>query len=403
MTTGTGTPDPAPPPRLPARAGRWESVRRVTRASPTGRNPGGSCAAPASHWPGGTGSSSCCCSPSSSAPWSGTSTCGSSRSAAGATPPRRSRWRTAGSWCLPVVEVLRQIHFLISERCAGVPPVLDASGSSAAANRWTQRRFSAWTRFRLGRAINWLVLDRGHRGRRSARSRQLADHRAVQGAGPADRGAAVHRSGRLPSLHRGHASSSRSSGSCPGAASTPTTPTTSRPGSPTSGARTTCSPGSRRTSSSSRTRRRSRARAATYPCGILLWGPPGTGKTLMAEAVAGETGKPYVFVDPGAFINMFMGVGILKVKAPVPQAAQARAALRRRDRVLRRGRRARQPRRRARRRQPAGRHARRRSTTHGCNGFALPVRGHASRCWPAGADAAPTARQRSTRSGDRGS
>jgi cell division protease FtsH len=50
------------------------------------------------------------------------------------------------------------------------------------------------------------------------------------------------------------------------------------------------------------------------PGGILLWGPPGTGKTLMAEAVAGETGKPYVFVDPGAFINMFMGIGILKVK-----------------------------------------------------------------------------------------
>ncbi|HKH05672.1 MAG TPA: AAA family ATPase [Acidimicrobiales bacterium] len=50
------------------------------------------------------------------------------------------------------------------------------------------------------------------------------------------------------------------------------------------------------------------------PGGILLWGPPGTGKTLMAEAVAGETGKPFVFVDPGAFIQMFMGVGILKVK-----------------------------------------------------------------------------------------
>ncbi|MFI6483272.1 AAA family ATPase [Nonomuraea sp. NPDC050663] len=50
------------------------------------------------------------------------------------------------------------------------------------------------------------------------------------------------------------------------------------------------------------------------PGGLLLWGPPGTGKTLMAEAVAGETGKPYVFVDPGAFINMFMGIGILKVK-----------------------------------------------------------------------------------------
>ncbi len=51
------------------------------------------------------------------------------------------------------------------------------------------------------------------------------------------------------------------------------------------------------------------------PGGILLWGPPGTGKTLMAQAVAGETAKPFVFVEPGAFINMFMGVGILKVKS----------------------------------------------------------------------------------------
>ena len=57
------------------------------------------------------------------------------------------------------------------------------------------------------------------------------------------------------------------------------------------------------------------ARGGYVPSGLLLWGPPGTGKTLMAEAVAGETGKPYVFVDPGAFTNMFMGVGILKVKS----------------------------------------------------------------------------------------
>jgi ATP-dependent Zn protease len=57
------------------------------------------------------------------------------------------------------------------------------------------------------------------------------------------------------------------------------------------------------------------AKGGYVPGGILLWGPPGTGKTLMAEAVAGETGKPFVFVDPGAFINMFMGVGILKVKS----------------------------------------------------------------------------------------
>src|SRR5215467_6814721 len=55
-------------------------------------------------------------------------------------------------------------------------------------------------------------------------------------------------------------------------------------------------------------------RGGYVPGGLLLWGPPGTGKTLMAEAVAGETGKPYVFVDPGAFINMFFGIGVLKVK-----------------------------------------------------------------------------------------
>jgi ATP-dependent Zn protease len=56
------------------------------------------------------------------------------------------------------------------------------------------------------------------------------------------------------------------------------------------------------------------AKGGYVPTGILLWGPPGTGKTLMAEAVAGETRNPFVFVDPGAFINMFFGVGILKVK-----------------------------------------------------------------------------------------
>src|SRR5262249_13242134 len=50
------------------------------------------------------------------------------------------------------------------------------------------------------------------------------------------------------------------------------------------------------------------------PGGVLLWGPPGTGKTLMAQAVAGETARLFVFVDPGAFIQMFFGVGILKVK-----------------------------------------------------------------------------------------
>jgi cell division protease FtsH len=57
------------------------------------------------------------------------------------------------------------------------------------------------------------------------------------------------------------------------------------------------------------------ARGGYVPGGILLWGPPGTGKTLIAEAIAGETSKPFVFVEPGAFRAMFVGVGVMKVRA----------------------------------------------------------------------------------------
>lgn len=55
-------------------------------------------------------------------------------------------------------------------------------------------------------------------------------------------------------------------------------------------------------------------RGGYMPGGVLLEGPPGTGKTLLAEAFAGETGKPFVSVGPESFSNMFMGVPILKVK-----------------------------------------------------------------------------------------
>jgi cell division protease FtsH len=55
-------------------------------------------------------------------------------------------------------------------------------------------------------------------------------------------------------------------------------------------------------------------RGGYVPGGILLWGPPGTGKTLLAEASAGETGKPYVFVDPSAFMQTFIGVAPMKIK-----------------------------------------------------------------------------------------
>ena len=55
-------------------------------------------------------------------------------------------------------------------------------------------------------------------------------------------------------------------------------------------------------------------RGGHVPGGILLWGPPGTGKTLIAEAVAGETSKPFVFVEPGAFKQMFIGIAPMKMK-----------------------------------------------------------------------------------------
>lgn len=47
--------------------------------------------------------------------------------------------------------------------------------------------------------------------------------------------------------------------------------------------------------------------------GILLSGPPGTGKTLTAKAIAGEVKVPVILATGGTFIQMFLGVGILKV------------------------------------------------------------------------------------------
>jgi ATP-dependent Zn protease len=52
------------------------------------------------------------------------------------------------------------------------------------------------------------------------------------------------------------------------------------------------------------------SRGGYVPGGILLWGPPGTGKTLMAEALAGETGRPFVNVDASM---LDVGIGPLKV------------------------------------------------------------------------------------------
>lgn len=49
------------------------------------------------------------------------------------------------------------------------------------------------------------------------------------------------------------------------------------------------------------------------PKGILLEGAPGTGKTLLARAIAGEAGVPFLSVSGSDFVELFVGVGPLRV------------------------------------------------------------------------------------------
>lgn len=53
---------------------------------------------------------------------------------------------------------------------------------------------------------------------------------------------------------------------------------------------------------------------ATTPKGILLQGPPGTGKTLLARAIAGEACVPFYNFSGSDFVEMFVGVGALRVR-----------------------------------------------------------------------------------------
>ena len=61
---------------------------------------------------------------------------------------------------------------------------------------------------------------------------------------------------------------------------------------------------------------------AEIPKGILLEGPPGTGKTLIAKAIASETNANFISISASEFIEVFVGVGALKVRNLFKQARE---------------------------------------------------------------------------------
>lgn len=63
---------------------------------------------------------------------------------------------------------------------------------------------------------------------------------------------------------------------------------------------------------------------AKIPTGALLLGPPGTGKTLLAKAVAGESGVGFIPVCGSDFVELYVGMGALRVRQLFKEARKQR-------------------------------------------------------------------------------
>ena len=66
---------------------------------------------------------------------------------------------------------------------------------------------------------------------------------------------------------------------------------------------------------------------ARPPGGVLLVGPPGTGKTLLAKAIAGEAGVPFFSIAASEVVELYVGMGALRVRELFAQARKEAPAI----------------------------------------------------------------------------